>query len=59
VEGYRAFCAAGYDGQRIYVIPKLDLVAVIVTEEPGRVEIAPVETDGLINYDVVPAVEDE
>jgi len=47
VEGYRAFFAAGYDGQRIYVIPELDLVAVIVAEEPdircaeasvGRVE---------------------
>jgi len=34
VEGYRAFFAAGYDGQRIYVIPELDLVAVIVAEEP-------------------------
>ena len=60
VEGYRAFFAAGYDGQRIYVIPELDLVAVIVTEDPGRVGTAPEETtDVLIDYDVVPAVEDE
>jgi CubicO group peptidase (beta-lactamase class C family) len=59
VEGYRAFFAAGYDGQRIYVIPELDLVAVIVAEEPGRVGIASEDTDLLIDYDVVPAVEDE
>ena len=59
VEGYRAFFAAGYDGQRIYVIPELDLVAVIVTEEPGRVGIASEDTDVLKDYDVVPAVEDE
>ena len=59
VEGYRAFYAAGYGGQFIYVIPELNLVAVIVSEAPGRGEIAPQSPDGLIDYDVVPAVEDE
>ena len=59
VEGYRAFYAAGYGGQFIYVIPELNLVAVIVSESPGRGEIAPQSPDGLIDYDVVPAVEDE
>jgi CubicO group peptidase (beta-lactamase class C family) len=59
VEGYRAFYASGYGGQLIYVIPELNLVAVIVSEEPGRGEIAPQSPDGLLDYDVVPAVEDE
>jgi CubicO group peptidase (beta-lactamase class C family) len=59
VEGYRAFYAAGYGGQFIYVIPELNLVAVIVSEAPGRGEIAPQSPDGLLDYDVVPAVEDE
>ena len=59
VEGYRAFYASGYGGQFIYVIPELNLVAVIVSEEPGRGEIAPQSPDGLLDYDVVPAVEDE
>ena len=59
VEGYRAFYASGYGGQFIYVIPELNLVAVIVSEAPGRGEIAPQSPDGLLDYDVVPAVEDE
>jgi CubicO group peptidase (beta-lactamase class C family) len=59
VEGYRAFYASGYGGHLIYVIPELNLVAVIVSEEPGRGEIAPQSPDGLLDYDVVPAVEDE
>ncbi len=59
VEGYRAFYASGYGGHLIYVIPELNLVAVIVSEAPGRGEIAPQSPDGLIDYDVVPAVEDE
>lgn len=59
VEGYRAFYASGYGGQFIYVIPELDLVAVIVSEAPRREEIAPESPDRLIDYDVVPAIEDE
>ena len=57
VEGYRAFYASGSGGQFIYVIPKLDLVVVIVSEAPGREESE--SPDNLIDYDVVPAVEDE
>jgi CubicO group peptidase (beta-lactamase class C family) len=59
VEGYRAFYASGYGGQYIYVIPELNLVAVIVSEAPGRGEIAPGSPDRLLDYAVVPAVEDE
>ncbi len=59
LEGYRAFFARGYGGQLIYVIPQLDLVAVIVSEAPGRGELVPMSPDGLIDYAVVPAVEDE
>ena len=59
MEGYRAFYASGYGGQFIYVIPELNLVAVIVSEAPEEGEIAPQSPDGLIDYDVVPAVEDE
>lgn len=59
VEGYRAFYASGYGGQFIYVIPELDLVAVIVSEAPEEGEIAPASPDGLLDYDVVPAVEVE
>jgi CubicO group peptidase (beta-lactamase class C family) len=59
VEGYRAFYASGYGGQFIYVIPELNLVAVIVSEAPGRGEIALESPDGLLDYDVVPAVEEE
>ena len=57
VEGYRAFYASGSGGQFIYVIPELDLVVVIVSEAPGREESE--SPDNLIDYDVVPAVEDE
>jgi CubicO group peptidase (beta-lactamase class C family) len=59
VEGYRAFYAAGSGGQLIYVIPELNLVAVIVSETPGRGEIDPESPDGLLDYDVVAAVKDE
>jgi CubicO group peptidase (beta-lactamase class C family) len=59
VEGYRAFYASGYGGQLIYVIPELNLVAVIVSEAPEEGEIAPASPDGLLDYDVVPAVEVE
>jgi CubicO group peptidase (beta-lactamase class C family) len=59
VDGYRAFYASGYGGQYIYVIPELNLVAVIVSEAPGRGEIAPGSPDRLLDYAVVPAVEDE
>ena len=59
LEGYQAFYAHGHGGQFIYVIPQLDLVAVIVSEEPGRGEIVPMSPDALIDYAVVPAVEDE
>jgi CubicO group peptidase (beta-lactamase class C family) len=59
VEGYRAFYASGYGGQFIYVIPKLNLVAVIVSEAPEEGEISPDSPDGLLDYDVVPAVEAE
>lgn len=59
VDGYRAFYAWGYGGQFIYVIPELNLVAVIVSEAPGRGEIYPESPDGLLDYDVVQAVEDE
>jgi CubicO group peptidase (beta-lactamase class C family) len=59
LEGYQAFYAHGHGGQFIYVIPQLELVAVIVSEEPGRGEIVPMSPDGLIDYAVVPAVEDE
>jgi hypothetical protein len=34
-------------------------VAVIVSEVPGRGEIVPESPDRLLDYDVVPAVEDE
>jgi CubicO group peptidase (beta-lactamase class C family) len=59
VEGYRAFYASGYGGQLIYVIPELNLVAVIVSEAPEEGEISPDSPDGLLDYDVVPAVEAE
>jgi CubicO group peptidase (beta-lactamase class C family) len=59
VDGHRAFYASGYGGQFIYVIPELNLVAVIVSEAPGRGEIAPGSPDGLLDYDVAPAVEDD
>ena len=59
VEGYRTFYASGYGGQFIYVIPELNLVAVIVSEAPEEGEIAPASPDGLLDYDVVPAVEVE
>jgi CubicO group peptidase (beta-lactamase class C family) len=59
VEGYRAFYASGYGGQFIYVIPELDLVAVIVSNTPGREEISQESPDRLLDYAVVPAVEDE
>jgi CubicO group peptidase (beta-lactamase class C family) len=59
VEGYRTFYASGYGGQFIYVIPKLNLVAVIVSEAPEEGEISPDSPDGLLDYDVVPAVEAE
>jgi CubicO group peptidase (beta-lactamase class C family) len=59
VEGHRAFYASGYGGQFIYVIPELNLVAVIVSEAPEEGEIAPASPDGLLDYDVVPAVEVE
>jgi CubicO group peptidase (beta-lactamase class C family) len=59
VDGYRAFYASGYGGQFIYVIPELNLVAVIVSEAPEEGEIAPASPDGLLDYDVVPAVEVE
>jgi CubicO group peptidase (beta-lactamase class C family) len=57
VRGYRAFYAAGSGGQLIYVIPELDLVVVIVSEAPGREESE--SPDLLLDYDVVPAVENE
>ena len=57
VECYRAFYASGSGGQFIYVIPELDLVVVIVSEAPGREESE--SPDVLLDYDVVPAVEDE
>jgi CubicO group peptidase (beta-lactamase class C family) len=59
VEGYRTFYASGYGGQFIYVIPELDLVVVIVSEAPEEGEFYPESPDGLVDYDVVPAVEDE
>jgi CubicO group peptidase (beta-lactamase class C family) len=59
VDGHRAFYASGYGGQFIYVIPELNLVAVIVSEAPEEGEIAPDSPDGLLDYDVVPAVEVE
>jgi CubicO group peptidase (beta-lactamase class C family) len=59
VDGYRAFYASGYGGQFIYVIPELNLVAVIVSETPGRGEIDPESPDLLLDYDVVAAVKDE
>ena len=59
VEGYRAFYASGYGGQLIYVIPELNLVAVIVSEAPGRGEIDTESPDLLLDYDVVAAVKDE
>jgi CubicO group peptidase (beta-lactamase class C family) len=59
VIGYRAFYAAGSGGQFIYVIPELNLVAVIVSETPGRGEIDTESPDLLLDYDVVAAVKDE
>jgi hypothetical protein len=41
------------------VIPELNLVAVIVSETPGRGEIDTESPDLLLDYDVVAAVKDE
>ena len=59
MEGHRAFYASGYGGQFVYVIPELDLVAAIVSEPPGREDLSYESPDRLLDYDVVPAVEDE
>jgi CubicO group peptidase (beta-lactamase class C family) len=53
--GHRAFFAAGYGGQYIYVIPGLDLV-VVTTGDPDVTPDAPIYHRSIVSLYIVPAV---